>query len=169
MWRRAVLFCVLAICSPVSAAQLLPPPKDGDIRDAYWELRNESETWLSLELKTADGRPAPFLTFTHTYPGKPPGPPAAQVEVRAYGRAPFAELVFVLDDKQTIDLSPPGGGLTSGTPSDYARATMTSDVLQQMAKATRITGRALGVGFQLTDSQRKAIATFHARITGAGR
>ena len=59
-----------------AAPQLLPPPKDGDIRDVYWELRKESETWLSLELKTEDGRPAPFLTFTHFYSGKPPGPPA---------------------------------------------------------------------------------------------
>jgi hypothetical protein len=149
-----------------AAPQLLPPPKDGDIRDVYWELRKESETWLSLELKTEDGRPAPFLTFTHFYSGKPPGPPASQIEVRAYGWAPFADLVFVINDKQTIDLTPPGGMLSSGTPSDFARGTLTLDLLEQLARAGRITGQTLGVSFVLRDSQRKALAAFYDRVSG---
>ena len=131
--------------SSVFPPQLLPPPKDGDIRVVYWELRNESEVWLTLEPKSADGRSAPLITFTHTFPGKPPGPPAKQIEVRAFGWAPSAELRFELDARERIELSPPGGILTSGNPSDYVRATITIDQLRQLARAARISGRALGV------------------------
>jgi hypothetical protein len=162
----AALTLAAALHAAPLYAQLLPPPKDGDIRDVYWELRNESETWLSVELKTEDGRPAPFLTFTHSYAGRPPGPPASQIEVRAYGWAPRADLVFVIDGKQTIDLSPSDGRLTSGTPSDFVKGTITLDVLQQLARAGRITGRTLGVNFELRDSQRKALAAFYDRISG---
>lgn len=160
------LAAVPALIAALLTAQLLPPPKDGDIRDAYWELRNESETWLTLELKAADGRSAPLVTFTHTYAGKPPGPAASQVEVRAFGYAPHADLVFVLDDKQTIDISPPGGMLTSGTPSDYARGTLSIAQLRELARAGRVTGRALGVAFELRDAQRKALAAFVQRVSG---
>ena len=149
--------------------QLLPPPKDGEVRVVYWELRNESEVWLTLEPTSADGRPAPMLTFTHTFPGKLPGPPAKQIEVRAFGWAPSAELRFEIDDKERIELSPPGGILTSGTPSDYVRATIGIDILRQLARARRITGRALGLNFELRDSQRKAIAAFTDRVGHPGR
>ena len=149
--------------------QLLPPPKDGEIRVVYWELRNESEVWLTLEPKSADGRAAPLLTFTHTFSGKLPGPPARQIEVRAFGWAPSAELRFEIDDKERIELSPPGGILTSGTPSDYVRATITLDILRQLARAGRITGRALGVSFELRESQRKAITAFTDRVAQPGR
>lgn len=162
----ALVFAALASTAP---HQLLPPARDGDIRDVYWELRRESETWLTLEPKTADGRPAPLLTFTYAYAGKPPGPGATQIEVRAFGWAPHADLVFVLNDKQTIDLSPAGGVLTSGTPSDYVRGTLTLDALRQMATAGRINGRALGVSFELRESQRKAISTFYDRVSGRRR
>ena len=144
--------------------QLLPPPKDGEIRVVYWELRNESEVWLTLEPKSADGRVAPLLTFTHSFSGKLPGPPARQIEVRAFGWAPSAELRFEIDDKERIELSPPGGIMTSGTPSDYVRATISIDILRQLARARRITGRALGVSFELRESQRKAIAAFTDRV-----
>ena len=159
------LAVVPALIAALWAAQLLPPPKDGDIRDVYWELRKESETWLTIELRTAEGRPAPLMTFTHTYAGKPPGPAASQIEVRAYGYAPHADLVFVLNDEQTFDITPPGGMLTTGTPSDYARGTLSMDQLRQMAAAARITGRALGVSFELRDTQRKAIAAFVRRVS----
>lgn len=163
-----VFVCAL-VCSVLTVTpmpQLLPPAKDGDIRDVYWELRDESETWLTLEPKTVDGRPAPLMTLTYTYAGKPPGPAATQIEVRAFGWAPHADLLFVLNDKQTIDLTPAGGVLTSGTPSDYVRGTLTMDALRQIVRAGRISGRALGVSFELRESQRKAIATFYERISG---
>ena len=160
---------IALVFGPVSPPQLLPPPKDGDIRVVYWELRNESEVWLTLEPTSADGRSAPLLTFTHSFSGKLPGPPAKQIEVRAFGWAPSAELRFEIDDKERIELSPPGGILTSGTPSDYVRATITIDILRQLARARRITGRALGVTFELRESQRKAIAAFTDRVSQPGR
>lgn len=166
----AVVFAlVFAAVASTTLPQLLPPARDGDIRDVYWELRRESETWLTLEPKTADGRPAPLLTFTYVYAGKPPGPGATQIEVRAFGWAPHADLVFVLNDKQTIDLTPAGGVITSGTPSDYVRGTLPLTALHQMASAGRIRGRALGVSFELRESQRKALSRFYDRVGGPRR
>jgi hypothetical protein len=162
-----VLFAY-ALCAASATTQLLPPPKDGEIRVVHWELRAESQVWLTLEPRSSKGAAAPMLTFAHTFPGKPPGPSASQIEIRAFGWAPHAELSFVLDDRETIDLSPPGGVLTSGVPSDYVSATVSVDVLRKLARATKITGRALGVDFELAPSQRKALATFAKRVSGAG-
>jgi hypothetical protein len=121
---------------------------------------------LTLEPKTTKGERAPMLTFTFNFEGKSPAAPPANVEVRAYAGtmyAPRADLMFVLDARQPIDLSP--GRLLSGTPSDYVAGTMTMAVLKQMAAASRVTGNALGFDFELTAAQRKAIAAFHDRIT----
>ena len=157
-------FVAWALFVASSAVQLLPPPRDGEIRVVYWELRNESQVWLTLEPKSAQGRAAPMVTFTHSFAGKLPGPSASQIEGRAFGWAPRAELSFVLDDRETIDLSPPGGLMTSGVPSDYVSATVGVDVLRKLARAGKVTGKALGVEFDLTSSQRKAIATFAQRV-----
>ena len=47
------------------AAQLLPPPRDGDIRTVYWELQNASDVWLTLEPRTAKGERAPDYWAGH--------------------------------------------------------------------------------------------------------
>ena len=39
----------LLLIAALGAAQLLPTPKDGDIRTVYWELQNVSDVWLTLE------------------------------------------------------------------------------------------------------------------------
>ena len=161
----ALMLATAVAFAPAPPWQLLPPPKDGEIRVVFWELRNESQVWLTLEPKTADGGSAPLLTFTHTFSGRLPGPPAKQVEVRAFGWAPSAELRFVLDDRERIELSAPDGILTSGTPLDYVRATLPVETLRQLARARRISGRALGVSFELSDSQRRAITSFVQRVS----
>ena len=162
----ALVASTLAVGGALTPPQLLPPPGDGDIRQVYWELQNRSEVWLTLEPKTTKGERAPMLTFTFNFAGKSPAAPPSNVEVRAYAGtvyAPRADLVFVLDARQRIDLS--SGRLLSGTPSDYVAGTMTIAVLKQMAVASQVTGNALGFEFELTDAQRKAIAAFHDRIT----
>lgn len=162
----ALVASALAVSGILSPPQLLPPPGDGDIREVYWELQNRSEVWLTLEPKTTKGERAPMLTFTFNFAGKRPASPPTNVEVRAYAGtmyAPRADLLFVLDARQRIDLS--SGRLLSGTPSDYAAGTMTMALLKQMAVASQITGNALGFDFELTEKQRKAIAAFHGRIT----
>ena len=158
-----MLACLLAL-----SLQLLPPPVDGDIRVAYWELRNESEIWLTLEPRSAKGETAPMITFTHFFPGKSRTQPAASIIVRAFAGlfwAPRAEFTLLLDGAQRVDLTPPGG-LTRGTPSDYAEGTISLDVLRQIARASRVTGNALGFEFELSPSQRKAIAAFIERVGG---
>jgi len=66
------------------AAQLLPTPRDGDIRTVYWELQNRSEIFLTLELHSADRKPAPLVTLSLAYAGKSPPTPPTAVELRAY-------------------------------------------------------------------------------------
>jgi hypothetical protein len=46
-------FTAMILASALSsigvAGQALPPAGDGDIRVLYWQLRNETEVWLTLE------------------------------------------------------------------------------------------------------------------------
>lgn len=162
----------IAVATATARGQLLPPPGDGDIRTVYWELRGQSETWLTLELHDAAGSRAPLLTFTHRFPGKRPARPPTHVEVRAYaGRfwAPRVELWFLLDGEHKIDLAADGRAhsLTSGTPSDYFSETIPIETLKRIAGARRVIGRAIGFEFELTGAQQAAIEAFLARILSA--
>lgn len=159
----------LSSLSSVSG-QLLPPPKDGDIRAVYWELRNESEVWLTLEPKAATGGSAPMLTFTFQFPGKRPAVPPAQIEVRAYAPvlmwAPRPELWLVLDGGDKLDIGARGSpyGMISGQASDYLTAMISIDTLKRIAGAKRIAGSALGIDFELNESQASALRTFLERV-----
>jgi hypothetical protein len=169
-WPTAVLPLGVLVSSAAAAAQLLPPPRDTEIRTVYWELRNESEVWLTLEPRTPKGEPAPLLTFTYTFRGKTPSQSVTDIEVRAYAgtmAASRTDLVFVLDEDERIDVSP--NVMTSGTPFDYASGRMPVDTLRAMATAHRITGRLLGVAFELSEQQRKALVSFSERAASAGR
>lgn len=162
-----VLFLLGALVTPHRAGQLLPVPGDTDIRAAYWELRNETEVWLTLEPKTPKGNVAPMLTFTFTFAGKLPAAPPTSIDVRAYAGAFFApqvELWFQLDGSQKIDLGAKKLGLTTGMATDYLSEPVPIETLKQMASAHRIVGRALGVEFELRDSQIAAIRTFLERV-----
>ena len=72
----------------------------------------------------------------------------------------------MLEGEHRIDLAPPGRmpGLISGTPSDYVSHLIPVDTLRQVATAQRVSGHALGFDFELTDSQRAAIAAFLKRV-----
>ena len=64
--------------------QLLPPPGDGDIRNIYWELRDESELWLTLEPSSGDRRHKRMLTITWRFAGRRPSALPKELDVTAY-------------------------------------------------------------------------------------
>ncbi len=149
--------------------QLLPPPGDGDIRIIYWELRNESELWLTLQPVTPSGGQAPLLTVTWRFAGRRPKALPTAFDIRAYAGAAFAprvEFWLLLNGEHRIDLAPPGRmpGLISGTPSDYVSHLLSLETLRQVARAQQVSGHALGFDFELTASQRAAIAAFLKRV-----
>jgi hypothetical protein len=168
--RRAGRTCSGFAALILVAGQALPPPRDGDIRALHWELRNETEVWLTLEPKSSAGKPGPpgmILTLTRQFQGKHPTRPATDVELRAYAGflwAPRVEFWLVLDGDQRINLAPKTVfGLSTGAVSDYLPATISIGTLKQMAEARRVAGNALGFEFELTESQRLAIRAFVER------
>jgi hypothetical protein len=153
------------------AGQALPPPRDGEIRALYFQIQDRTEVWLTLEPRSPDGKPAPpglILTFTSRFAGKQPAAPPETVDVHAYvGRlwAPRVELWLLLDDRDRLDLVPPGMfALATGSVSDYLPATIPLRTLMDMTKADRMTGNALGFAFELTDTQRESLRLFMERI-----
>jgi hypothetical protein len=163
------LTVAIALMSALGAAQLLPPPHDGDIRTAYWELQNVTDIWLTLEPRTVKGDRAPLLTFTLRFTGKRQAVAAREVEVRAFAGqfwAPRAELWFDLNGKARVDVSPgaPAVSLLPGAADDYWGGEISVDVINRMARAQHVRGSALGFPFELTASQRQALATWLDRI-----
>jgi hypothetical protein len=164
---QVIAFVVML--TALDAAQLLPPPKDGDIRVVHWELRNATDIFLTLEPRSVTGERAPLLTFTHRFPGTRQTAAPIEVEVQAFAGqfwAPRAELWFEIDGREIFNLGPPlpGTSLLEGT-SDYWSGRMPIDVARRMARAKRINGGSLGFPFELTASQRLAIRTWVERIT----
>jgi hypothetical protein len=165
----SVLVLALSTGVAVGRGQLLPPPGDRDIRVVYWELRSQSEVWLTLEPHSAKGAPAPLLTITHRFAGKYPDKPPVSVELRALAGnlwAPRPELWMIIDDHVKLDLATEARriGLVSGMPSDYLSQAISIDTLREIAGAHRIAGSALGFEFELTSSQLDAIRTYLERI-----
>lgn len=151
------------------AAQALPPPRDGDIRALYWELRNETEVWLTLEPKSPDGNSAPqamTLTLTRRFTGKWPGKQPPRFEIRAdagFLWAPRNELWMAIDGEKVDFASRNPYGPVTGEASTYVAADMPVDMLATAAKAARLSGNALGFEFELTASQRQAVRDFYER------
>jgi hypothetical protein len=160
----------LLLIAALGAAQLLPPPGDGDIRTAYYELQNVTDVWLTLEPRTLKGERAPLVTFTYRFPGRRQTAPAREVEVQAFSErfwAPRAELWFELDGDERIDLSAPApnAALLTGAASDYWSGRLPIDAMQRVARAHRIRGSALGFPFELSPSQQRAIGNWLDRVT----
>lgn len=162
----------MIIALVMAAAQLLPMPQDGDIRTVYWELQNRSEVFLTLQLKTPDGKLAPLVTITVEFAGKTPKARPSSALIHAYAGAfwaPRVQFWLVLDDApDRIDLVPTGwiGGLVTGPATDYLPVTISLETLNAIADATRVSGNALGFDFVLSDSQRQAVRAFRDRVMG---
>jgi hypothetical protein len=162
--------CALALAGFVSAGQALPPPRDGDIRVLYYELRNETTVWLTLQPRQADGKPGPtatLLTLNWHFPGKF-APPPEHVELRAivgFLWAPRVELSLILDDGEVIDLLPVGVmSFSEGGGMDYVTGRVPIDLLRRIARAKRVRIKALGLEFELLPSQREAVGTYLERV-----
>jgi hypothetical protein len=161
-----------ALCSAMTApGQALPPPGDGDIRVLCWELTQQTDVWLTLELRTPEGKAQPTgmnMTFTLQFPGKRPPHPVEEIEVRVNAGflwAPRVQLRFVLNGRDRLEMAPPGMvSLVTGSVSDYLPVTISVETLGQLARAKHIEGNALGLEFALTDFQRHAIRTFYERV-----
>ena len=156
------------LLAAIGAAQLLPPPGDGDIRTVYWELQNVSDVWLTLEPRTVKGERAPLMTFTYRFPGKRQNEAARDVEVQAFSErfwAPRAELWFELDGAERIDLSAPAHNtpLLEGGASDYWSGRVPIGVMRRIASAHQVRGSSLGFPFELSAPQRQAIRTWLER------
>jgi hypothetical protein len=159
----------LVVATSVWVAQLLPPPRDGDIRVAFYELLNQSEISLTLEPNARDGKPAPVLNVAYRFSGKTPSAPATAFELRAYAGmfwAPRPELSLTVDDRDPIDLSG-AHAIYSQLAMESMAAPLTIDGLQQIANARRVTGSALGFPFELSNSQMWAVRAFLDRVRGA--
>lgn len=161
---------VLIAALVLMAHQALPPPGDGEIRALYWEIRNETEVWLTLEPKSSLGTPTPqamTLTLTRRFMGKWPNGQPPRFEIRANAGllwSPKNELWIVIDGQEKIDFvgQNPYGPIT-GEFSTYVSAEMPVDILSRFAKASRVAGNALGFEFELDTSQLRAVREFFER------
>lgn len=166
-WGAALLMAALG------GAQVLPPPGDGDIRVAYYELQNRSEVWLTLEPRAVNGARAPLLTFTSRFAGRRQTAPSSEVLVQACAGhfwAPRAELWFDLDGEERVDISRglPNIGLLPGAAGDCWGGTVSLDVIYRMALVHHIRGSSLGFPFQLSTEQQQALHAWLDRIDPGG-
>jgi hypothetical protein len=156
----------------IARPQALPPPRDGEIRVLYWELRGETEVWLTLDPRSPDGDELPItLSLSVVFSGKRPPRPLTQVDVRAFAGllwAPTPELMLTVDG-ESVEFAPPGpSSIYSGSPGEGTLigvvGTIAIATLKKMATARSIVGNALRMNFDLNGSQRAAIAKFAERV-----
>jgi len=164
---------ILVFSAALGAAQLLPPPRDGDIRTVFWELQSRTDIFLTIEPRNVKGERAPTLTFTYNFPDKRQTSPPREVEVRAFAGqfwAPRAELWFDLDGKERLDVSAgvPAIGLLQGAADDYWGGPLPIEAIYRMVLVPRIRGSALGFPFELSASQRQALRAWLDRIDPDG-
>jgi hypothetical protein len=167
-WRIAIAAAV-SFSSSMLEAQVLPPPRDGEIRVAYWELRDTTEVWLTLEPLSPSGERLPIsLTINATFPGRRPAAPLTTVELQAHVGAlwaPRPELTLLIGRSERIDLGAAGGTLndSDGTLVGIV-GTIDLAILNRMATAATVSGTALRLDFVLDDSQKRAIGSFDRRM-----
>lgn len=165
------LALALVVAPEAPRGQALPPPRDGDIRVLYHELRDLTEVWLTLEPKGPASDDLPIsLMFHVAFTGQRPSARLTQVEMRAYvGRLwnPRPELTLLLDEKTKLDLAGPDPRTLSGEEGTMLAVvgTMSVETLKTIGEARSVSGNALRLPFVLSESQRHAIAAFRARIT----
>ena len=165
------LALALVVAPGAARGQALPPPRDGDVRVLYHELRDLTEVWLTLEPKGPSGDELPIsLAFHVAFTGKRPAAPLTQVEMRAYvGRLwnPQPVLTLVVDEKAKLDLAGPNPRTVSGDEGTMLAVvgTMSVETLKTIGEARSVSGNALRLPFVLSESQRKAIAAFRERVT----
>ena len=155
-----------------ASRQALPPPRDGEIRVLSWKEQHFTEVWLTLEPRSPAGKPAApgtVLTWTLRVQGERLRERPDSIELRAHAGmlwAPQPELWIVLNDKRRMNLTDRRvlGGLNEDGGLQFLPVSLPVGTLQQIARATKVTGRALGFEFELTGSQRSALKAFVDRV-----
>jgi hypothetical protein len=173
MMSRALLTLLLGLVMNTASAQLLPEPHDGDIRVVYWDLTNETEVFLTLELRSPNGETLPTsLRLSAVFPGKRIAAAPTHVQVRTYVNnlwAPEPRLRIVLDGREEVVFAHGPSGMHSSD-SDGAAAlmgmagTIPIAMLRRLVSARSVAGNVLRLEFELSGSQRDAIARFAERI-----
>ena len=171
---RSLLTLSLSFGAGVANGQLLPDPRDGDIRVVYWDLRSETEVFLMLDLRSPSGEKLSMpLTLSVTFPGRHPVAPLTHVQVRAYvGNlwAPESRLTIVLDGREEIGFASHGpSGMYQSDPGSGSTlmgivGTIPIATLKQMSSARSVAGNVLRLKFELVPSQQDAIARFAERV-----
>jgi hypothetical protein len=154
-----------------TVAQVLPPPRDGEIRVVFNELMNQSAISLTLEPRARDGKPAPTLNLAYRFTGKSPGTGLTDFELRAdvgLFWAPRPELSITVDNDELIELSG-AQPIYSELAMDAMTTRLSIDALQQIANARRVTGSALGFPFELSTTQLRSLQVFLDRVRAAHR
>lgn len=166
----ALVVSLLVTSSDVEMRAQVSPPRDGDIRVVYLEALNQTEVWLTLEPKSAVGKPAPpgmNLTFTHQFAGKRPVIRPADIVVRAYVGllwAPQVEFWLALDRSAIMAPAPEVVSASGDGGMSHLQMTITIEMLRKIAHAKRVEGNALGLEFELSDSQRRALRVFLDKV-----
>lgn len=172
-----MLVLILGLGLGTTSAQLLPDPRDGDIRVVHWDLTSETEVFLTLEPRSPNREKLPVtLRLSVVFPGKRPAAPLTHVHVRAYVNslwAPEPRLTIVLDGREEVVFAPLGPSGMYSSDSDGGSAligivgTIPIVTLQKLASARSVAGNALRLTFELNGSQRNAIARFAERVLSA--
>jgi len=179
--RRAIgmgVGVLLGLAAATVEAQLLPPPRDGDIRVVYWELQDQTEVWLTLEPRSPRGEKLPIsLALAVRFAGKRPAAAPNDVEVRASVNllwAPEPRLTLWMDGEEPVEFAPPGPSAIYNDPFGEGMATISGmagtismATLDRMTAARSLGGNALRLDFELDASQRAAIARFAERVRSA--
>ena len=149
-----------------------PPPRDGEIRVAYHELRNITTVWLTLEPKATSGKPVPpmmLLTLSYAFPGKVPKVRPAHADLQLDAGltwAPQIRLSIEIDDRKAVNLvRGRNGRIDERRPVGFSGECPSRLGCWHRSPAPNASGSMrLGVELELTDSQRAAVGLFLKHI-----
>lgn len=173
--RDSLLIVLLAgVLTPVPSQDVFTQ-HDDDIRVHYSSELDQTQVWLGLDLRSSAHRPAPpgtHLRFELRYDGKRPVRPPEAVGLVAHAGflwSPRPELSVRLEQRRHIDLAARRvqGGMDQDGTLMFLPVTVPIEILQQIARASRVTGSALGFEFELTATQREALDEFVRRVLSA--
>ncbi len=162
---------LVALAAP-SPASPSTPPRDSEISVQYFRELDETQVGLTLALLSPQGAPGPpglTLRLLLRYQGKRLAAPPADIELLAYAGllwSPRPELWLRLEGRRRIDLLPRRvlGGLGGEGTLMFLPVLLSTDTLQQIARAAEVSGATLGFEFRLTALQLKALREFAARV-----
>jgi formylglycine-generating enzyme required for sulfatase activity len=167
-----LLFAVLLGVAKPSIPSPSMRPQDGEITVQYSRELDETQVALRLAPLSPEGAPAPpglTLTFVMHFAGKRQTAPPDQIELLAHAGllwSPHPELWVRLEERRRMDLLQRRvpGGLDQGGTLMFVPVLLSGETLQQIARASEVSGVTLGFEFRLTAPQMIALREFAARV-----